>query len=522
MGKGGGPSKQEVTQTNLPEYAKPYFQDLLGAAGAETFTRDPVTGQMTGLQPYTPYGGQRIQDFTENQMQTQQNIMGMQAPGQFGAGTDLTQAGGLQALQAAQYSPGQFNVALAQAPNLRQFQMRGPQNVMGMQQVSPEMQAAQTGYSPDLQMFQARGPEQISEGIGTFTAPGTAQQFMSPYMQAVTDVQKQAAVREAQMAQQQANLGSARQGTYGGARQAIAQAERERGLLDRLSNIQATGSQAAFDSAQKAFEQEQARRLQTGLQTQQLGTQTGLENLRAQLGVQQLGTQTDVQTALANLDKSQQAAVQNQAAQLQTQGLNADQALRAALANQQAGLTVGQQNLQARLGVQQLGAQQSLEAQRANQQALLEAQRMAEQSRQFGGTLGLQGAQAATQAGQILGQLGTAQQQSDLARLQAQQQVGAQQQALEQQRLDQAYADFLRQRDYPMEQLGYYSNLLRGLPMQLSSTQTTYATPPSMLQQIGGSAAGIYGLGKATGMFKEGGEVKDQGLAGVRLAQLMK
>jgi hypothetical protein len=58
---------------------------------------------------------------------------------------------------------------------------------------------------------------------------------MSPYMQAVTDVQKKTAIREAQLAQQQANLGAARQGTYGGARQALAQAERERGLLDRLS-----------------------------------------------------------------------------------------------------------------------------------------------------------------------------------------------------------------------------------------------------------------------------------------------
>jgi len=68
---------------------------------------------------------------------------------------------------------------------------------------------------------------------------------------------------------------------------------------------------------------------------------------------------------------------------------------------------------------------------------------------------------------------------------------------MEQQLLDQRYADFLRQRDYPMEQLGYYSNLLRGLPMQLSSTQTTSAPPPSIASQIGGlglSALGLYNM----------------------------
>jgi hypothetical protein len=112
---------------------------------------------------------------------------------------------------------------------------------------------------------------------------------------------------------------------------------------------------------------------------------------------------------------------------------------------------------------------------------------------------GLQGAQQATQAGATLGQLGSAQQEADLRRFQAQSAVGEQQRAIEQQKLDTAYADFLRQRDYPMEQLGQYSALLRGLPMQMGSTQTAYAPPPSIASQIGGmglAAAGIYNLAK--------------------------
>jgi hypothetical protein len=386
MGKGGGggPSQQTVTQTNLPEYARPYFENLLQRGQAESYRE------------YTPYEGQRLAGFTPEQTGIQQEVLGMQTPGQFGGATGFTAAAGLGSLAAGQYDPGQFYAQ----------RVRGPQ----------------------LQQFQAQGPEGVQSGMASFTGEGTAERFMSPYQQAVTDVQKQAAVREAQLAQQQTNLGAARQGTYGGARQALAQAERERGLLDRLSQIQAQGSQSAFDAAQRAFEAEQGRGLQAGLQTQQLGTQTGLENLRAQLGVQQLGAQT------------------------------------------------------------------SLEAQRANQQAMLEAQRLGEQSRQFGGSLGLQGLAQLGQMGGQLANIGTAEQAADFQRLQAQEATAAQQRALEQQRMDMAYSDFLRQRDYPMEQLSYYSSLLRGLPMQLSSAQTAYQAPPSFAQQATGLGLGALGL----------------------------
>jgi hypothetical protein len=72
-------------------------------------------------------------------------------------------------------------------------------------------------------------------------------------------------VREAQLAGQQANLGAARQGTYGGARQALMGAEREKNLLANLSNIQAQGSQSAFDKA---------------MQAQQFGANLGLQGLQ--------------------------------------------------------------------------------------------------------------------------------------------------------------------------------------------------------------------------------------------------
>jgi multidrug efflux pump subunit AcrA (membrane-fusion protein) len=164
------------------------------------------------------------------------------------------------------------------------------------------------------------------------------------------------------------------------------------------------------------------------------------------------------------------------------------------MANQQMDLTVGQQNLQSGLQTQDLQTKSNLQAKIANQQADLQAQQQAEQSKQYAASLGLQGYGQALEAGRTLGNLGITQQQADLSRLQAQSAVGSQEQQLQQQELDLNYADFLRQRDYPMEQLGYYSNLMRGVPVGLGSTSTTYAPPPSMASQVGGLGLGALGL----------------------------
>ena len=89
--------------------------------------------------------------------------------------------------------------------------------------------------------------------------------------------------------------------------------------------------------------------------------------------------------------------------------------------------------------------------------------------------------------------LGGATQQADLRRLAAQGQAGATQQQLQQKILGQRYADFLRQRDYPKEQLGWYSNIVRGLPAPTSSSEIAYKAAPSGNQDL--VAAGIAGLG---------------------------
>jgi hypothetical protein len=98
------------------------------------------------------------------------------------------------------------------------------------------------------------GTEAINAGLGSLaglTDADRMQQYMSPYVQNVMDVNKAEALRDAQKQLVGANLASARQGTYGGARNALMQSEADRNLQTKLGNIQATGMQNAYDSATK-------------------------------------------------------------------------------------------------------------------------------------------------------------------------------------------------------------------------------------------------------------------------------
>jgi hypothetical protein len=113
---------------------------------------------------------------------------------------------------------------------------------------------------------------------------------------------------------------------------------------------------------------------------------------------------------------------------------------------------------------------------------------------QFGTTAGIQGAQAATQAGATLGQLGIGQQQAGIDLAKAQEAFGAMSQAEQQKALDIQYQDFLQQQQYPYKQLGFMSDILRG-SANLAATggKTVYEPPPSLASQLGG--VGLAGLG---------------------------
>lgn len=82
--------------------------------------------------------------------------------------------------------------------------------------------------------------------------------------------------------------------------------------------------------------------------------------------------------------------------------------------------------------------------------------------------------------------------------------LGGQQQSTQQQFLSQQYQDFVNQQNYPYKQLGFMSDVLRGVPGVQSASQV-YTPPPSTTSQLAGLGTLAYGLSK-----KRGGIIKDK------------
>jgi hypothetical protein len=397
-------TEQTVTQSNIPKWAEPYATRLLGEAESLTYT-----------QPYRQYEGQRIAGFNPLQQQAFAETQGLGPSSQLGQASGLAGLVGRRAgqmgssYQPMQYQPVGVSYMGTQAPSLQQFQMDPAQQI---------------------------GAERFGGA--------QAAEYMSPYMTGVVEQQKQAAVQDYSRQIPGLQAAGIRSGARGGTREALLQAEAQRGLQQQLGGIEATGRQQAFQQAQQQFGADRAAQMQAALANQQAGLTTGGQNLQALLGIQQLGAQTGLQ--------SQQL---NQAAQLQAQ-------------------------------------QQAIAQNQAAQQAM-------EQSRQFGAGYGMQGLQQQLAAAQALGGFGQAQFGQQQAAIQGRQAAGSQLQQLEQQRLEQQYQDFLGQQRYPYTQLGFMSDMLRGVPSS-SSTVQNYQAPPSALGQIANTGIGLAGL---YGAFKQ-------------------
>jgi hypothetical protein len=265
---GGGHTTSTVTQTSIPEWLRPQTEAVLGAGMQEYFnatprtTTNPLTGQttteydITGTKPYTPYSRNPrdyVAEFSPQQQRVFGEAAGMQTPGGFQTGQQMTGMAGMGGLETVGGAYGY-----------------GAQGA---------------GYGGQGSMFgqQAAGMGGMYEQMAT--DPRSIQAYMSPYMQNVVEIQKQQAIEDAQRAQLGANLNAAKYGTYGGARQTLAQTQREAGLNKQLSDIQAQGLQSAFDQARLS---------------QQFGVTTGLQGL--QTGIQ--GAQTGIQGAGMGLRES--------------------------------------------------------------------------------------------------------------------------------------------------------------------------------------------------------------------------
>lgn len=247
-GGGGGGGTQTSYSTNLPEYAKPYYEELLKQTGQQVYQTDE-SGKVTGVKEYTPYTGERVAGFTPQQEAVHAATAGLARPGQFGAATTGLGTGATMGLGAGAAGLGQ---AFAYAPT--------------------------TTYG------------------GIFT-PGAASAYMSPYQSNVTDIAVREARKQADLDKAAGALGAIGRGTFGGARQALMQAEQGRGAAQNIADLRAKGQQEAYTNAQQQFQADQLRRLQAEQLNQQaaqyqagIGKDIGLAGLTAGLqGSQALG-----------------------------------------------------------------------------------------------------------------------------------------------------------------------------------------------------------------------------------------
>jgi hypothetical protein len=115
---------------------------------------------------------------------------------------------------------------------------------------------------------QAAGGEM---GAYTPASGNVLQQYMTPYLQGALQPQYDAARRQSEIQAQNLQSQYGKAGAYGGSRQGIAEAELQRGLLDRMSGITGTGYQTAFEQAQKQFNTEQDRQMTAQQRTNQYG-----------------------------------------------------------------------------------------------------------------------------------------------------------------------------------------------------------------------------------------------------------
>ena len=107
-------------------------------------------------------------------------------------------------------------------------------------------------------------PTQFNTGLGPV---GSVQDYMNPYLQNVVDIQAREARRQADIGRNAEQARLAQAGAYGGSRQAILEAERQRNLGTQIGDIQEKGLMAAYDQAQK----QRLGEATLGLEGQRLG-----------------------------------------------------------------------------------------------------------------------------------------------------------------------------------------------------------------------------------------------------------
>lgn len=279
-GGGGGPTQTTAYQTNIPEYARPYVETMLGATQKQVFTGGvgpSGTFEPTGFREYMPFGQTFQTDAQGNPMRDAQ-------------GRVLFTSTPMQAAQAAvaPFSPLQQQAMMGLGSYVQ------PQQGSAASQIAGDVagRSAASGYYSPLvaERFQLGRPQQVYSD--SFTAPGVSRAYMSPYMQNVVESQQREARRASEIARNQQQAQAVGQGAFGGSRQAIVEAERQRNLAQQLGDIQAQGLQQAYGAGMGQFNAEQQAYLAAQQANQQANLQAAVQNLQAQQAAQQLQEQS--------------------------------------------------------------------------------------------------------------------------------------------------------------------------------------------------------------------------------------
>jgi hypothetical protein len=268
-GGGGGPSQTTSTSnvSNIPEYARPYVETMLGATQKQLFNTtptldesgNPTGGQdITGFQPYKAYGAtydengkqtsydpsKAIAGFSPLQQQAQQGIANMQLPGTYGAGAGMTGVAGMNAMNAGQ--------------NLQ----------------------------------------------NTLTNPGAMGQYMNPYIQNALQPQLEEMQRQYGITGTNQMSNATKAGAFGGNREALMASENERNKNMAMNQVIGQGYNQAFQNAQ----QQAGNVANLGLQGYQAAGQAG--SALANIGGQALQAQQGIYGAQNQMGAQQQAQQQ--------------------------------------------------------------------------------------------------------------------------------------------------------------------------------------------------------------------
>lgn len=134
---------------------------------------------------------------------------------------------------------------------------------------------------------------------GSFTDPGTAQQYMNPYIETALNPQIDELRRQSGISQTMQDSQLAKAGAFGGSRQAVMDAELDRNLQDQIAQTLGTGYMNAYNQGANQFNTEQ------GLGLQASGQNFG-QNLQGLAALMNAGnTQRDIEQQGINADMAQ-------------------------------------------------------------------------------------------------------------------------------------------------------------------------------------------------------------------------